>query len=70
MILSDKGAFSLDSKDQVVAMKTGGAIDQFLKGGGGRGNVTININGGDEARIFEVVKKAMSTAGVVTQGMK
>jgi hypothetical protein len=70
MILSDKGAFKLDSKDQVVAMKTGGAIDQFLKGGGGRGNVTININGGDEARIFEVVKKAMSTAGVVTQGMK
>jgi hypothetical protein len=72
MILSDKGAFKLNSKDDILAMKPGGAIDQFLKGGGGggRGNVTININGGDEARIFEVVKKAMSSAGVVTQGIR
>ncbi len=70
LIISDKGAFKLDNKDQIVAMKTGGAIDQYMKGGGGRGNVTININGGDEARIFEVVKKAMSSAGVVTQGIR
>jgi hypothetical protein len=67
LLISSKGAFKLDSKDDVVAMKPGGAIDQYMKGKGG-GNVTININGGDEARIFEVVKKAMQSAGVVTQG--
>jgi len=67
LLISSKGAFKLDSKDDVVAMKPGGAIDQYMKGKGA-GSVTININGGDEARIFEVVKKAMQSAGVVTQG--
>jgi len=72
LIISDKGAFRLNSKDDILAMKPGGAVEEYVKSTGGGmgkgGNVTININGGDEARVFEVVKKAMKSAGVVTQG--
>jgi hypothetical protein len=71
LIISDKGAFRLNNKDDILAMKPGGAVEEYVKSTGGMnkgGNVTININGGDEARVFEVVKKAMKSAGVVTQG--
>jgi len=52
-----------NSADDLLGMKAGGAIDKAL-GAGGMSSVTININGGDTAQIYSVVKKAMRESGV------
>ena len=55
----------IDEKDTFVGMKPGGAIDNAINGGGGRGgNVTVNIYGGDERRVFEVVKRVLQQSGI------
>jgi len=54
----------IDERDTFVGMKPGGAIDRAIGGGGGGGGVIINIHGGDERRVFEVVKRVLSTSGI------
>jgi hypothetical protein len=66
-VYQDRGGRSvltpIDREDQVVGMKPGGAIANATGRGGG-GNVNITINGGDEARIFQVVRRAINQAGI------
>lgn len=50
--------------DDLLGMKAGGAIGRALGMAGGPSSVTININGGDTAQIYNVVKKAMRESGV------
>lgn len=55
----------INREDQLVGMKSGGPIANAM--GGGRstgGNVNISINGGDERRVFEVVRRAIQQAGI------
>ena len=55
----------IDREDQIMGMKSGGPIANAM--GGGRstgGNVNISINGGDERRVFEVVRRAIQQAGI------
>ena len=65
-VYQDRGGSSvitpIDRQDQVVGMKTGGPIASA--GAGGGGNVHINIHGGDERRVFEVVRRAIRQAGI------
>lgn len=53
----------INREDQVVGMKDGGAIANATGRGTG-GNVNISINGGDERRVFEVVRRAIQQAGI------
>lgn len=50
----------LDSKDDVFAKKPGGALDQAARGRG-MGSVTINIHGGDQAKVYDTIKRVLST---------
>jgi hypothetical protein len=43
-------------------MKPGGPIDRALGGGGG--SVTVNIYGGDERRVYDVVKRVLQQTGI------
>lgn len=54
----------IDTADQFVGMKPGGPVDQAMRGGGGGGNVTINIYGGDERKVFDVVKRVLTQSGI------
>ena len=49
----------IDKADEFVGMKPDGAIAGAL----GR-NVTININGGDMAKVYETVKRALNVSGL------
>lgn len=66
-VYQDRGGRSvitpIDREDQVIGMKRGGAIDNATARRAG-GNVTINVNGGDERRVFEVVRRAIQQAGI------
>lgn len=53
----------INSEDQIMGMKPGGPIANATGRGTG-GNVTINVNGGDERRVFEVVRRAIQQAGI------
>jgi len=60
IIPADGKPILTDSKDTIMAMKPGGAFDQASRSrGGGRGNVTINVNGGDTAKVYQVVKRVL-----------
>ena len=52
----------IDRADQVTGQKPGGPIAAAGRGGGG--NVNISINGGDERRVFDVVRRAIQQAGI------
>ena len=52
----------IDTADDVIGMKRGGAIDRATGGSGG--SVTVNIYGGDERRVFDVVKRVLSQSGI------
>ena len=53
----------IDRADQLLGAKPGGAFD--LAGGGGGSNiVNITINGGDQAKVYETVKRALRASGV------
>lgn len=52
----------IDRADQVTGQKPGGPIAAASRGGGG--NVNISINGGDERRVFDVVRRAIQQAGI------
>lgn len=52
----------INRADQVMGMKPGGPIANA--GGRPGGNVNISINGGDERRVFEVVRRAVQQAGI------
>lgn len=58
----------IDTADQFFGAKPGGAIDRAITGSGGGKAVVININGGDEGRIYAVVKKVLTETGY--SGMK
>lgn len=53
----------INREDQLVGMKPGGPIANATGRGTG-GNVNISINGGDERRVFEVVRRAIQQAGI------
>jgi hypothetical protein len=53
----------LNSADQVLAMKPGGAIDRAgSRGGGGAVPVTIHVNGGDTRQVMQAVIKGIKIA--------
>ena len=52
----------IDRADQVMGMKPGGPVANA--GARGGGNVNISINGGDERRVFDVVRRAIQQAGI------
>ena len=52
----------IDGADTVVGAKSGGPLDRG--GGGGGGNVTVNVYGGDERRVFDVVKRVIQQSGL------
>jgi hypothetical protein len=54
----------ISSQDSVVGAKPGGALSNLAGRAGGGGNVNIHINGGDERRVFDVVKRAIQQAGI------
>lgn len=53
----------INQADQLLGAKPGGPVDKALGGMNG-GQVIINISGGDTAKIYEVVKRAMRESGV------
>jgi hypothetical protein len=56
----------IDRADEFYGAKPGGAIDQALRGTGK--SVVININGGDEGRVYSIVKRILTETGY--SGMK
>ena len=55
----------ISSKDQFFGAKPGGPIDQAINGQGSRGGVVnIYVNGGDEARVYNVVKRVIQESGL------
>lgn len=56
----------IHSQDQFVGMKPGGPVDAAMgnKGGGGNGNVTININGGNTSEIMRVMNQVLDRKGI------
>jgi hypothetical protein len=51
----------IDKADEFFGAKPGGALDSM--GMGGNKTVNISINGGDEARVYSVVKKVLRDSG-------
>lgn len=50
----------IDSQDQFFGAKPGGPIAGAM---GGNKTVYINVNGGDEARVYQVIKKVLQETG-------
>jgi hypothetical protein len=50
----------IDKADEFYGAKPGGAIDQALQGGKA---VNIYIQGGDEARVYSIVKRVLLETG-------
>lgn len=59
LYISKGRAYKLDSKDDVLASKPGGAVDRVMGGvgGGTTFNATFHINGGGEQQAKEVVRQ-------------
>ena len=57
----------IDTADEFYGAKPDGAIDRAIRGAGGKA-VNIYIQGGDEARVYSVVKKVLLETGY--PGMK
>ncbi len=53
----------INTQDQFLGMKPDGPVAKAMSGGGG-GTVNIHIHGGDENKIYAVVKKAIKDAGI------
>lgn len=52
----------INRADQLLGAKPGGPVD---RGGVGRGgNININVYGGDQAKVYETVKRALRESGV------
>ena len=54
----------INKKDEFFGAKPGGAIDKAINGGGGGGVVNINIYGGDENKVYQVVKRVLQESGI------
>jgi hypothetical protein len=52
------------SEDQVMGAKKGGPLDKVMGGSGG-GVVNVNIYGGNQEKIYQVVRKALKSAGLL-----
>jgi hypothetical protein len=50
----------IDTADDLVGMKGGGPLDRAMGGG----SVTVNIYGGDERKVFDVVKRVLQQSGI------
>ncbi|MBD3262317.1 MAG: hypothetical protein GF334_11750 [Candidatus Altiarchaeales archaeon] len=56
----------MNSQDDILAAKPGGAVDKALAAAGGGGGVAnINIYGGDEQKVYEVVKRVLTELRMV-----
>ena len=56
----------IHSQDQFIGMKPGGPVDAAMgnKGGGGNGNVTIYVNGGNTSEIMRVMNQVLDRKGI------
>lgn len=54
----------INHRDEFLGMKPNGPVDQALASRRGGGMVNIHINGGDESRVYAVVKKALVDSGI------
>jgi len=62
-IPSNGQPIALNSKDDVLAMKPGGAVDKAMGGRGGSGSpVTINVRGGNPREVMDAVIKGINIA--------
>lgn len=52
-----------DERDTLMAMRPGGPIANAAAASGRGGSVTVNINGGDTRRIYDVVLRALKATG-------
>ena len=59
------GGGTFSPVDTVIGMKEGGPLAGLL-GGGGSQHITINVNGGDPAQVYQTVKNAMKNSGART----
>lgn len=61
----------IDTQDQFFGARPGGAIDRAVNGGGGRGpiSISIQINGGDERKVYDMVKKVLRDSGITPTRM-
>ena len=64
LIISDKGSFTLDSKDEIMALKPGGAIEEYMKN---VANLTsarseITLSNDNLMQLKNVLVEAMKTA--------
>lgn len=64
IIPADGRPIALDSKDTVMAMKPGGAIDQASRNRRGQGPVTINVNGGDQQQVYRTIRRVLAASGL------
>jgi hypothetical protein len=62
LIISDKGSFSLDSKDDIMALKPGGAIEEYMKMSG---NSSLSRNNMQELKTMIVEAMTASLQGIV-----
>ena len=62
LIISDKGSFMLDSKDDVMALKPGGAIEEYMKMTAGN---SLNRNNMQELKTMIVEAMTASLQGMV-----
>lgn len=61
LVYSKGKAYTLNNRDDFYAAKSDGVLAQ--QGGGSRPNVNIVVNGGDEQRIYSVIKKVLDDTG-------
>jgi hypothetical protein len=65
LIISDKGSFSLDSKDDIMALKPGGAIEEYMKMAAGNSSLNLNRNNMQELKTMIVEAMTASLQGIV-----
>lgn len=54
----------INTADQFYGAKPGGAIDRATSGRGGGGTYNVHIYGGDERRVFDLVKRVLQQANI------
>ena len=65
IIPSDGRPIMVNDQDDIMAYRPGGPIAEALAGGGGgkRGNLSVNVWGGNQQEVYATVMKALKAAG-------